>query len=86
MLFDAPLLPGLYFREELLTESQEAGLIEAIGRTPVSSLDELNDALKASASRESIVLRIHRGDQSESGLEEQLVVWKRAAEGESSDR
>lgn len=36
MLFDAPLLPGLYFREELLSESQEAGLIEAIGRTELT--------------------------------------------------
>lgn len=65
---------------------QPYDVIEAIGRTPVSNLDELNDALQASASRDSIVLRIHRGDRSESGLEEQLVVWKRTTEDDSSDR
>jgi S1-C subfamily serine protease len=65
---------------------QPYDIIEAIGRTPVSNLDELTDALNANADRDSIVLRIHRGDSAESGLEEQLVVWKRAQQAESSDR
>lgn len=65
---------------------QPYDIIEAIGRIPVSNLNELNEALEASADRESIVLRIHRGDSAESGLEEQLVVWKRAQQAESSDR
>lgn len=33
MLFETPLLPGLSFREQLLSESEETGLIDAIGRT-----------------------------------------------------
>lgn len=54
-------------------------VIESIGRTPVASYDELNRALAASTERESIVLRIHRADKQEpGGLEERLVVWKRA--------
>ncbi|MBS0201962.1 MAG: trypsin-like peptidase domain-containing protein [Planctomycetes bacterium] len=52
-------------------------VIEAVGRTPVANLDDLDRALDANSERDSIVLRVHRGDPSESGLEEQLVVWKR---------
>ncbi|MDB5343868.1 MAG: peptidase and chymotrypsin/Hap [Schlesneria sp.] len=65
---------------------QPYDIIEAIGRTPVSNLDELTEALNANADRDSVVLRIHRGDSAESGLEEQLIVWKRAQQAESSDR
>lgn len=36
MLFDVPLLPGLSFREELLSEPEETGLIEAIDRTELT--------------------------------------------------
>lgn len=57
---------------------QPYDVIEAIGRTPVSSLDELNQALDATSQRESIILRVHRAASSESGLEEQLIVWKRS--------
>ena len=53
-------------------------VIEAVGRTPVSTLDELNQALELNSKRESIVLRIHRHNGSETGMEEQLVVWKRS--------
>jgi S1-C subfamily serine protease len=61
-------------------------VIEAVGRTPVSNLEELTRALAANSQRDSIVLRVHRGDPSESGLEEQLVVWKRTTNPQSSDR
>lgn len=61
-------------------------VIEAVGRTPVSNLEELTRALAANTQRDSIVLRVHRGDPSESGLEEQLVVWKRTTNPQSSDR
>jgi serine protease Do len=53
-------------------------VIEAVGRMTVSTMEELDEALQASADRESVVLRIHRADAEESGLDEQLVVWKRA--------
>ncbi len=57
---------------------QPYDIIEAVGRTPVSTLDELNQALESNSRRESIVLRIHRHDGSETGMEEQLVIWKRS--------
>lgn len=56
---------------------QPYDVIEAVGRTAVSNLYELNQALEANSDRDSVVLRIHRGESSESGLQEQLVVWKR---------
>ena len=65
---------------------QPYDVIEAVGRTPVSNMDELNRALEASSNRDSIVLRVHRGDTSETGLTEQLVVWKRSPREESGDR
>jgi len=65
---------------------QPNDVIKAVGRTPVASMDDLNRALEASSKRDSIVLRIHRGDESNAGLLEQLVVWKRSQIGESGDR
>ena len=64
-------------RSTLSQRVQPYDIIEAVGRTPVSSLEELSQALEEHADRESIVLRIHRHDTSESGLEEQLIVWKK---------
>lgn len=61
---------------------QPYDIIEAVGRTAVSNLDELNQALEDTSDRESVVLRIHRCDSSETGLDEQLVVWKRTTPDE----
>lgn len=61
-------------------------VIEEVGRIPVSSVDDLNRALQACSDRDSIVLRIQRADGSESGMDEQLVVWKKSARDESADR
>ena len=65
---------------------QPYDVIEAVGRTPVSNLEELTRALAANSQRDSIVLRVHHGNPSDSGLEEQLVVWKRTTNPQSSDR
>ncbi len=50
-------------------------VLEAIGRTPVTSLDDLEQALAETASRESVVLHVHRVTDDDS--HEQLVVWRR---------
>lgn len=56
---------------------QPYDIIEAVGRTAVTNLDELTQALNENSDRDSVVLRIHRGDNVEAGLDEQLIVWKR---------
>ena len=50
-------------------------LLEAVGRTPVASLDDLKQALAETASRDSVVLHVHRATDADS--REQLVVWRR---------
>ena len=50
-------------------------VLEAVGRTPVASLDDLKQALDATASRDSVVLHVHRASDADS--REQLVVWRR---------
>ena len=51
-------------------------VLEAVGRTPVASLDDLEQALAESASRDSVVLHVHRATDDEASRE-QLVVWRR---------
>ena len=51
-------------------------VLEAVGRTPVASLDELEQALQETASRDSVVLHVHRATDDEASRE-QLVVWRR---------
>jgi serine protease Do len=63
---------------------QPYDVIEAVGRTPVSSLEELNQALENQSHRDSVVLRVRRSDDSETGMEEQLIVWKRPTQDESA--
>jgi len=50
-------------------------VVEAVGRTPVASLEELNQALEANAGSESIVLKIQRPEQAE--VKNHLVIWKK---------
>lgn len=50
-------------------------VLEAVGRSPVASLDELKQALTEAASRDSVVLHVHRATDAES--RKQLVVWRR---------
>lgn len=50
-------------------------VLEAIGRTPVESLDDLKDALEECDSRDSVVLHVHR--PTDEGAGAQLVVWRR---------
>ena len=50
-------------------------VLEAVGRTPVASLDDLKQALAETASRDSVVLHVHRATDEDS--REQLVVWRR---------
>ncbi len=51
-------------------------VLEAVGRTPVASLDDLEQALQETASRDSVVLHVHRATDDEASRE-QLVVWRR---------
>ena len=48
-------------------------VLEAVGRTPVASLDDLTKALEANSHSESVILKIHRTPQVET--KNQLVVW-----------
>ncbi|WP_010584206.1 trypsin-like peptidase domain-containing protein [Schlesneria paludicola] len=57
----------------LKSDVQVYDVIEAVGRTPVTTLDELNQALEASAHSESVILKIQRTAQREG--HNQLVVW-----------
>ncbi|MBC8113276.1 MAG: peptidase S1, partial [Candidatus Saccharimonas sp.] len=50
-------------------------VLEAVGRKPVASLDDLKQALAETASRDSVVLHVHRATDADS--REQLVVWRR---------
>ena len=50
-------------------------VLEAVGCTPVASLDDLKQALAETASRDSVVLHVHRATDADS--REQLVVWRR---------
>ena len=50
-------------------------VLEAVGRSPVASLDDLNQALDATGESESVILKIRRTAPSES--RNQLVVWKK---------
>ena len=51
-------------------------VLEAVGRSPVASLDELDSALEANAHHESVILKIHRTARRES--RNQLVVWRKS--------
>jgi len=62
---------------------QPYDVIEAVGRTSVTTVDELQQALMDNADRDAVILRIQHADQSESGLKEQLVIWKRTIPGEN---
>ena len=57
-------------------ELQVYDVLEAVGRTPVASLDELNQALESGAQNESMILKIQRSNPSDSNS--QLVVWRKA--------
>jgi serine protease Do len=59
----------------LSTDLQVYDVLEAIGRSPVASLDDLNQALEANARNESVILKIQRSAPSEG--KNQLVVWRR---------
>ena len=50
-------------------------VLEAVGRLPVATLDELGQAIEANARSESVILKIQRTNQPDS--KNQLVVWKR---------
>jgi len=51
-------------------------VLEAVGRTPIASLDDLEQALEECSARDSVVLHVHRATDTES--REQLVVWRRS--------
>ena len=48
-------------------------VLEAVGRTPVASLEDLSQALEQNSHSESVILKIHRTAQSEA--KNQLVIW-----------
>lgn len=50
-------------------------VLEAVGRSPIASIDELEQALESSSQNDSIILKIHRTNQSEA--KNQLVVWRK---------
>jgi serine protease Do len=50
-------------------------VLEAVGRTPVASLEDLNQALESSSQNESILLKIQRTNQTDAKNE--LVVWRK---------
>ncbi len=56
-------------------ELQVYDVVEAIGRSPVTSLDDLGVALESNARSESVILKINRANAAES--RNQLVVWHR---------
>ena len=57
----------------LSDELQVYDVLEAVGRSPVASLEDLSQALEANARSESVILKIHRSAQTEA--KHQLVVW-----------
>ena len=59
----------------LKSDVQLYDVIEAVGRSPVASLTELNQALEANAHSESVLLKIQRSTQHDA--RNQLVVWKK---------
>ena len=56
-------------------ELQVYDVLEAVGRSPVASLDDLNQALEANARSESVILKIHRPTTADQ--KNQLVLWRR---------
>lgn len=50
-------------------------VVEAVGRTPVASLEDLNQALEANVASESILLKIQRPTKAE--VRNHLVIWKK---------
>ena len=59
----------------LKSDLQVYDILEAVGRTPVASLDDLNSALDANSRNGSVILKIQRTAQPEA--RNQLVVWHR---------
>lgn len=70
------LVMKIDLQSPLKDDLQVYDVLEAVGNSPVTSLDDLNQALEANAETESVLLKIQRRDPADSS--NQLVIWRKS--------